>query len=66
MNGDWLLLGRDGRLSVYFQADDAALWRAESTPGGRWEPPRRAGGDQELRPGALAVGQGADGYAHLV
>lgn len=65
MNGDWLLLGRDGRLSVYFQTDDAALWRAESTPGGGWEPPRRAGGDQELRPGALAVGQGADGYAHL-
>ncbi|MEU4981727.1 hypothetical protein [Streptomyces sp. NPDC021969] len=66
MNGDWLLLGRDGRLSVYFQADDAALWRAQSTPGGRWEAPRRVGGDKTLRPGGLAVGQGADGYAHLV
>ncbi|MGC0385713.1 hypothetical protein [Streptomyces sp. SAI-129] len=66
MNGDWLLLGRDGRLSVYLPTNDAALWRAERAPSGRWEPPRRVGGDQKLRPGGLAVGQGADGYAHLV
>ncbi|MFA3876078.1 hypothetical protein ABS735_20730 [Streptomyces sp. MMCC 100] len=66
MNGDWLLLGRDGRLSTYFQTDDAAVWRAESTPAGRWVPPRRVGGDQGLRPGGLATGRGTDGYTHLV
>ncbi|CAL9613951.1 hypothetical protein [Streptomyces sp. enrichment culture] len=66
MNGDWLLLGRDGRLSVYLPSDGAALWRAERTPAGPWEAPRRIGGDQELCPGPLAVGQGLDGYAHLV
>ncbi|MET8899734.1 MULTISPECIES: hypothetical protein [unclassified Streptomyces] len=65
MNGDWLLLGRDGRLSVYLPTDDAALWRAERVPEGAWEAPRRLGGDQALRPG-LAVGRGPDGYAHLV
>ncbi|WND34356.1 hypothetical protein RI578_08660 [Streptomyces sp. BB1-1-1] len=65
MNGDWLLLGRDGRLSVYLPSDGAALWRAERAPAGPWEAPRRLGGDQELHPG-LAVGRGPDGYAHLV
>ncbi|NEV91239.1 hypothetical protein GUR47_31885 [Streptomyces tendae] len=67
MNGDWLLLGRDGRLSVYLPSNDAALWRAERAPAGPWEAPRRIGGDQELRPdGGLAVGRGPDGYTHLV
>ncbi|MET9155880.1 hypothetical protein ABZX82_32075 [Streptomyces griseoflavus] len=65
MNGDWLLRGRDGRLTVYLPSDDAVLCRAELAPGGPWETPRRIGGDQRLRPGP-AVGQGADGYAHLV
>ncbi|NEC27036.1 hypothetical protein G3I20_10815 [Streptomyces sp. SID8111] len=65
MNGDWLLRGRDGRLTVYLPSDDAVLCRAELAPGGPWEPPRRIGGDQRLIPDA-AVGQGADGYAHLV
>lgn len=65
MNGDWLLRGRDGRLTVYLPSDDALLCRAELAPGGPWEAPRRIGGDQTLRPGP-AVGQGADGYAHLV
>ncbi|MEU8746871.1 hypothetical protein AB0C39_24810 [Streptomyces parvulus] len=65
MNGDWLLLGRDGRLSVYLLTGDAALWRAERTPAGDWEAPRRLGGDQKLRPG-LAAARGANGYAHLV
>ncbi|MEU3948622.1 hypothetical protein [Streptomyces sp. NPDC029526] len=64
MNGDWLLRGRDGRLTVYLPSDDAVLCRAELAPGGPWEPPRRIGGDQRLLPGA-AVGRGADGYAHL-
>ncbi|GGQ02804.1 hypothetical protein GCM10010266_27760 [Streptomyces griseomycini] len=65
MNGDWLLRGRDGRLTVYLPSDDAVLCRAELAPGGPWEAPRRIGGPQKLRPGT-AVGQGADGYAHLV
>ncbi|MFC8422159.1 hypothetical protein ACFUN7_14975 [Streptomyces sp. NPDC057236] len=66
MNGDWLLRGRDGRLTVYLPSDDAVLCRAELAPGGSWEAaPRRVGGDQGLHPGH-AVGQGADGYAHLV
>ena len=64
MNGDWLIRGRDGRLSVYLPTDDAVLCRAELGPGGPWEPPRRLGGEQKLRPGP-AVGQGADCYAHL-
>ncbi|MFF1405819.1 hypothetical protein [Streptomyces sp. NPDC058294] len=65
MNGDWLLRGRDGRLSVYQLSGDAVLCRAERGPGGPWSAPRRVGGDQRLHP-VLAVGQGADGYAHLV
>ncbi|GAA2426458.1 hypothetical protein [Streptomyces glaucus] len=65
MIGDWLLRGRDGRLTVYLPSGDAVLCRAERFPGGPWEAPRRIGGDQKLHPG-LAVGQGADGYAHLV
>ncbi|GAA4802839.1 hypothetical protein [Streptomyces ziwulingensis] len=65
MKGDWLLRGRDGRLCVYLPSGDAVLCRAERGPGGPWEAPRRIGGDQKLRPG-LAVGQGEDGYAHLV
>ncbi|WP_406724925.1 hypothetical protein WJ438_10050 [Streptomyces sp. GD-15H] len=65
MNGDWLLRGRDGRLTVYLPSDDAVLCRAELAPGGPWEAPRTVGGAQKLRPGP-AVGQGADGYAHLV
>ncbi|MEU1184170.1 hypothetical protein ABZ464_42490 [Streptomyces sp. NPDC005820] len=65
MNGDWLIRGRDGRLSVYLTSEDAVLCRAEHTPGGPWDGPRRVGGDQKVHP-VLAVGQGADGYAHLV
>ncbi|MER5215152.1 hypothetical protein ABT063_32555 [Streptomyces sp. NPDC002838] len=65
MNGDWLIRGRDGRLSVYLPAGDAVLCRAERGPGGPWDAPRRVGGDQKLH-SLLAVGQGADGYAHLV
>ncbi|MFF4590731.1 hypothetical protein [Streptomyces sp. NPDC001388] len=65
MNGDWLIRGRDGRLSVYLTSDDAVLCRAERAPGGSWDGPRRVGGNQKVHP-VLAVGQGADGYAHLV
>lgn len=65
MNGDWLIRGRDGRLSVYLPSGDSVLCRAERGPGGPWEPARRVGGDQKVHP-VLALGQGADGYAHLV
>ncbi|MEW1780304.1 hypothetical protein [Streptomyces sp. NPDC086777] len=65
MNGDWLLRGRDGRLSVYLPSGDAVLCRAERGPGAPWGGPRKVGGEQRLRPG-FAVGQGVDGYAHLV
>ncbi|MGW7494410.1 hypothetical protein ACWGKA_08885 [Streptomyces luteogriseus] len=65
MNGDWLLRGRDGRLTVYLPSGDAVLCRAERGPSGSWEDtPRTVGGSQKLHPGA-AVGQGADGYTHL-
>ncbi|MDQ0958456.1 hypothetical protein QFZ66_002334 [Streptomyces sp. B4I13] len=64
MNGDWLIRGRDGRLAVYLMSDDAVLCRAEHVPGGPWEAPRGVGGDQRLHQ-VLAVGQGANGYAHL-
>ncbi|WP_317445976.1 hypothetical protein [Streptomyces collinus] len=65
MNGDWLLRGRDGRLSVYRLSGDAVLCRSERGPGGPWTDPRRVGGDQRLHP-AGGIGRGADGYAHLV
>ncbi|MGD1224269.1 MULTISPECIES: hypothetical protein [Streptomyces] len=65
MNGDWLIRGRDGRLSVYLLSEAAVRCRAERGPGGPWDPPRTVGGDQRLHP-VLAVGQGADGYTHLV
>lgn len=65
MNGDWLIRGRDGRLSVYWHTQDAVLCRAEHVPGGSWDAPRRVGGDQKVQAG-FALGQGADGYAQLV
>jgi hypothetical protein len=65
VNGDWLLRGRDGRLSLYRLSGDHVLCRAESVPSGAWDAPRRIGGEQRLHP-VLAVGQGADHYAHLV
>ncbi|MER6689410.1 hypothetical protein [Streptomyces minutiscleroticus] len=65
MNGDWLIRGRDGRLSAYAPRDEAAWCWAERLPGGDWLPPRVVGGSQRLHP-VLAVGRGADGYAHLV
>ncbi|MFE7169044.1 hypothetical protein [Streptomyces sp. NPDC057616] len=65
MNGDWLIRGRDGRLSVYLPTDDAVLCRAERGPGGPWLPARRIGGGQKLL-ASQAVGQGQDAYAHLV
>ncbi|MFI9644912.1 hypothetical protein ACIHAA_01240 [Streptomyces sp. NPDC052040] len=64
MNGSWLLRGRDGSLSAYAPRDAAVWCRAEHHPELSWGPPRRVGGDQRLH-APLALGQGADGYAHL-
>jgi hypothetical protein len=65
VNGDWLIRGRDGRLSVYLPTGDAVLCRAERGPGGSWSAPHRIGGDQKLHL-PPAVGHGADSYTHLV
>ncbi|WP_328493352.1 hypothetical protein OHS59_11780 [Streptomyces sp. NBC_00414] len=65
LNGTWLIRGRDGRLSAYAPRDEAVWCWAEQRPGGPWTAPRAVGGDQRLNP-VLAVGQGADAYAHLV
>ena len=65
VNGDWLIRGRDGRLGAYAPREEAVWCWAEQHPGGAWSAPRTVGGDQRVHP-ALAVGQGTDGYAHLV
>ncbi|MEU3794964.1 hypothetical protein AB0F07_35085 [Streptomyces fructofermentans] len=65
MNGDWLIRGRDGRLSAYAPLDEEVRCWAQQHPGGSWSAPRAVGGDQRVHP-VLALGQGADGYAHLV
>ncbi|MFJ8544432.1 hypothetical protein ACIRFH_20840 [Streptomyces sp. NPDC093586] len=65
MIGEWLIRGRDGRLSIYHVTPDAVLCRAELVPGGAWGAPRIVGGGQVPHP-VLALGQGADGYVHLV
>jgi hypothetical protein len=65
VNGEWLRRGRDGRLSAYLLSGTAVHCRAERGPGGPWDPPRTIGGAQRLHP-VLAVGQGGDGYTHLV
>ena len=63
-HGDWLTLGRDGRLSLYAPADGGLLRWTENTPGGAdWTGPH-------LVPGAglthLTVVQGADSYVHFL
>ncbi len=65
LNGVWLIRGRDGRLSAYAPLEEAVWCWAEQHPGGPWTAPRAVGGDQRVNP-VLAVGQGADSYAHLV
>lgn len=50
---------------MYLLSGTAVHCRAERGPGGPWDPPRTIGGEQRLHP-VLAVGQGADGYTHLV
>lgn len=50
---------------MYLVSGAAVRCRAERAPGGPWDPPRTIGGEQRLHP-VLALGQGADGYTHLV
>ncbi|MFI5659024.1 hypothetical protein [Streptomyces sp. NPDC051684] len=66
MNGDWLIVGRDGALCAYAYApeDNAVVCRVEQHPEAPWSPPRTVGGDQRVRPD-LAVARSAEGYAHL-
>ncbi|MFE5732718.1 hypothetical protein ACFQ7A_17655 [Streptomyces sp. NPDC056528] len=62
--GSWLARGREGRFSVYLPRDgEVARW-TEGVDGG-WSGPVSLGGGGALLPG-LSVGQGADGYVHLV
>lgn len=65
MNVDWLIRGRDGRLSAYLLSEAAVRCRVERGPGGPWDPPRTMGGAQRLH-SVLALGQGPDRYTHLV
>ncbi|MFF2363496.1 hypothetical protein ACFVU0_12365 [Streptomyces sp. NPDC058122] len=65
MNVDWLIRGRDGRLSAYLLSEATVRCRAERGPGGPWDPPRTVGGEQRLH-SVLALGQGPDRYTHLV
>ncbi|MFF3613313.1 hypothetical protein [Streptomyces sp. NPDC002580] len=65
MNVDWLIRGRDGRLSAYLLSEAVVHCRAERGPGGPWDPPRIVGGTQRLH-SVMALGQGTDRYTHLV
>ncbi|UQX03588.1 hypothetical protein [Streptomyces sp. RerS4] len=64
LTGRWLLAGKDGRLTAYARAEDGLLRWTERSPGG----PDWHGPDFFPAEGLtdLAVGQGADGYAHFV
>ncbi|MCX4540722.1 hypothetical protein [Streptomyces sp. NBC_01565] len=64
VDGRWLMLGLDGRLTAYARTTGGLLRWTESHPGGPdWEGP-------VFFPAAsvtsLAVAQGADGFAHFV
>lgn len=64
VGGQWLINGRDGRLSAYARHASGLLRWTESRPGGsRWTGP-----DLIEAPGMthVHVAQGPDGYVHLV
>ncbi|MEV0847290.1 hypothetical protein AB0J21_15720 [Streptomyces sp. NPDC049954] len=62
--GRWLLRGKDGRLTAYaLTAEGVSRW-TETRPGGpEWSGPDHFPGPHLTD---LTVGQGGDGYAHLV
>ncbi|MDA4889861.1 hypothetical protein PFZ55_23530 [Streptomyces sp. MS2A] len=64
MNGRWLVLGKDGRLTAYARTDDGLLRWTETRPGG----PAWAGPDFFPVPHLthLSVTQGADTYVHFL
>ncbi|MEU9984613.1 hypothetical protein [Streptomyces sp. NPDC050856] len=62
---DWLVRGKDGRLTAYAPAQDAVLRWTETRPGG----PEWTGPYVIPAPGVLprlSLAQGPDGYVHLV
>ncbi|MCK8676862.1 hypothetical protein [Streptomyces lichenis] len=62
---DWLVRGKDGRLTAYAAVEDAVLRWTEAHPGG----PGWSGPDTIPAPGNdpyLCIAQGADAYVHLV
>ncbi|MFG2775874.1 hypothetical protein [Streptomyces sp. NPDC048350] len=62
--GQWLVRGRDGRLTAYAQSAERLLRWTEVRPGG----PEWTGPDVFEVPGVsrLTVTQGADGYVHVM
>lgn len=64
VDGQWLVSGRDGRLSAYARHASGLLRWTESRPGG----PDWSGPDFIEAPGVthVHVAQGPDGYVHLV
>ncbi|MFI2378422.1 hypothetical protein ACH5AO_25680 [Streptomyces sp. NPDC018964] len=64
VNGRWLVLGKDGRLTAYVRTDDGLLRWTETRPGG----PAWAGPDFFPVPHLthLSVAQGADAYVHFL
>src|SRR4051812_35086995 len=63
-HGDWLTLGRDGRLSLYAPTEGGLLrWTENTVAGSDWSGPH-------LVPAAglthLTVVQGADSYVHFL
>ncbi|MGW2563603.1 hypothetical protein ACWCXB_31140 [Streptomyces sp. NPDC001514] len=62
---DWLLRGKDGRLSAYAPSAGGLLRWTETRPGGpEWEGPLPFQVPDLL--GYLAIAQGTDGYVHFV
>ncbi|MER7621616.1 hypothetical protein [Streptomyces sp. NPDC126503] len=64
LHGAWLARGKEGRFSAYLPRNGEVVRWTEGADG-RWTGPVSLGGGGELLP-ALSVGQGADGYVHLV
>ncbi|MET9933618.1 MULTISPECIES: hypothetical protein [unclassified Streptomyces] len=65
LRGSWLARGKEGRFSVYLPRDGEVVRWTEGA-GGDWSGPVRIGGDGGALLPSLSVGQGADGYVHLV
>lgn len=64
LDGRWLLLGKDGRLTAYARAEGGLLRWTEARPGG----PGWQGPDFFAAPGItdISVAQGENGYVHFL